>query len=78
MSTKPYISSSNYIMKMSDYKKEIGREFGMAFTGGLYKKSVFFQSNPRLSMMVRTLNKMDKQKLESHLKISEEYLSNLV
>ena len=29
-------------------------------------------------MMVRTLNKMDKQKLESHLKISEEYLSNLV
>ena len=39
---KPYISSSNYIMKMSDYKREIGREFGMDFTGGLYIKISLF------------------------------------
>ena len=59
-------------------KGRLAEEFGMAFTGGLYIKISLFSINPRLSMMVRTLNKMDKQKLESHLKISEEYLSNLV
>ena len=79
MSTKPYISSSNYIMKMSDYKKgDWQRIWDGLYWRFIYKNQSFFQSNPRLSMMVRTLNKMDKQKLESHLKISEKYLSNLV
>jgi deoxyribodipyrimidine photolyase-related protein len=79
MSTKPYISSSNYIMKMSDYKKgDWQKIWDGLYWRFIYKNQSFFQSNPRLSMMVRTLNKMDKQKLESHLKISEEYLSNLV
>ena len=79
MSTKPYISSSNYIMKMSDYKKgDWQRIWDGLYWRFIYKNQSFFQSNPRLSMMVRTLNKMDKQKLDSHLKISEEYLSNLV
>ena len=78
MSTKPYISSSNYIMKMSDYKKgDWQRIWDGLYWRFIYKNQSFFQSNPRLSMMVRTLNKMDKQKLDSHLKISEEYLSNL-
>jgi len=79
MSTKPYISSSNYIMKMSDYKKgDWQRIWDALYWRFIYKNQSFFQSNPRLSMMVRTLKKMDKQKVESHLKISEEYLSNLV
>ena len=79
MSTKPYISSSNYIMKMSDYKKgDWQKIWDGLYWRFIYKNQSFFQSNPRLSMMVRTLNKMNKQKLESHIKISEEYLSNLV
>ena len=79
MSTKPYISSSNYIMKMSDYKKgDWQKIWDGLYWRFIFKNQSFFQSNPRLSMMVRTLNKMDNQKLESHLKISEEYLSNLV
>jgi len=79
MSTKPYISSSNYIMKMSDYKKgDWQRIWDGLYWRFIYKNQSFFQSNPRLSMMVRTLSKMDKQKLDSHLKISEEYLSNLL
>ena len=79
MSTKPYISSSNYIMKMSDYKKgEWQKIWDGLYWRFIYKNQSFFKSNPRLSMMVRTLNKMDKQKLESHLKIAEEYLSKLV
>ena len=79
MSTKPYISSSNYIMKMSDYKKgEWQKIWDGLYWRFIYKNQPFFKSNPRLSMMVRTLNKMDKEKIDSHLKISENYLSKLL
>ena len=40
MSTKPYISSSNYIMKMSDYSK--GKVFGMVFIGVSFLKIKLF------------------------------------
>ena len=33
MSTKPYISSSNYILKMSNFKKGHGQKYGMLFIG---------------------------------------------
>ena len=78
MSTKPYISSSNYIMKMSNYKKGDWQEIWDAlYWRFIYKNQEFFRSNPRLSMMVITINKMDKNKLEKHLNISENYLINL-
>jgi len=35
MATKPYISASNYLMKMSDYKKQTGRPYGMDYSGSL-------------------------------------------
>ena len=78
MSTKPYISSSNYIMKMSNYKKSDWQEiWDGLYWRFIYKNKDFFKSNPRLSMMVITLNKMKKEKLDKHLSISENYLSNL-
>ena len=78
MSTKPYISSSNYIMKMSNYKKSNWQEIWDAlYWRFIYKNQDFFKGNPRLSMMVITLNKMDKNKLKNHLEISENYLSKL-
>ena len=78
MSTKPYISSSNYIMKMSNYKKSDWQEiWDGLYWRFIYKNQDFFKSNPRLSMMVITLNKMKKEKLDKHLSISENYLSNL-
>ena len=39
MSTKPYLSSSNYIKKMSNYSKESGKKFGMVYIGDLYLKT---------------------------------------
>ncbi len=78
MSTKPYISSSNYIMKMSNYKKgEWQKIWDGLYWRFIFKNQTFFKANPRLSMMVRTLNKMNNEKLNSHLHISEEFLSNL-
>ena len=78
MSTKPYISSSNYIMKMSNYKKSNWQEIWDAlYWRFIYKNQDFFKGNPRLSMMVITLNKMDKNKLKNHLDIAKNYLSKL-
>ncbi len=61
--TKPYVCGSNYLLKMSDYKK------GEWCDGvdGLYWQFIernidFFKKNPRLSMMARTLEKMDPEK----------------
>ena len=78
MSTKPYISSSNYIMKMSDYKKgEWQKIWDGLYWRFIHKNQSFFTSNPRLSMMVRTLNKMSTDKLNYHLEVSETFLSQL-
>ena len=78
MSTKPYISSSNYIMKMSDYKKgEWQKIWDGLYWRFIHKNQSFFTSNPRLSMMVRTLNKMSTDKLNSHLEVSDTLLSQI-
>jgi deoxyribodipyrimidine photolyase-related protein len=61
--TKPYIGGSNYILKMGDYRKGPW----CAIWDGLYWRFIdrnqgFFRANPRLSMMVRMLEKMDPQR----------------
>jgi deoxyribodipyrimidine photolyase-related protein len=61
--TKPYIGGSNYILKMGDYRKGPWCEIW----DGLYWRFIdrnqgFFRANPRLSMMVRMLEKMDPQR----------------
>ena len=64
--TKPYICGSSYFMKMMDFKK--GEWCNIM--DGLYWRFInrnrsFFLKNPRLSMMVRILDKMkqDRKKL---------------
>ncbi len=74
--TKPYISGSNYIKKMSDY---LGGDWEEKWTA-LYWNFIadhrdFFRSNHRLSMMPRLFDKMEKKKRENYLKIAKEYLS---
>ena len=43
MSTKPYISGSNYILKMSNYKKESGVPFGIHFLEFYRQKESFLK-----------------------------------
>lgn len=76
MATKPYISGSNYILKMSNYKKE---EPWQAIWDGLFwrfmdKQREFFLQNPRLSMLVRNFDNLPQEKRMEHLRIAEEYL----
>lgn len=75
--TKPYISSSNYIMKMSDEKKGDWQSiWDGLFWRFIHQNRAFFESNFRLSMMVKQLDRMIPEKRRSHLKTAEEYLCN--
>lgn len=79
ITTKPYVSSSNYVLKMSNYKKGNWCEIWDALYWRFIKKHKgFFQTNPRLNMMVRLLEKMDPAKLENHEKLAEEYLEKIL
>lgn len=70
--TKPYISGSNYILKMSDFKEgEWTKEVDALYWSFIFKNRDFFLSNPRLSMMVRILDKMDNEKRNAHLVLGD-------
>ena len=78
MSTKPYISGSNYIMKMSDHKKgEWQNVWDGLFWRFMHNHRDFFLQNPRLGMLIRTFDKMPELKKKTHLKNAEQYLNSL-
>lgn len=76
--TKPYISGSNYIRKMSDYRggdwEDIWTALYWNFIASHYN---FFASNHRLSMMPKLLDKMEQTKKDNYLLKAKEYLSQL-
>ena len=78
MATKPYISGSNYLMKMSNYKKGEWQ----AVWDGLFWRFMdthrsFFRQNPRLGMLVAMFDKMPQEKRHKHLENAELYLAQL-
>ncbi|MCX7735416.1 MAG: cryptochrome/photolyase family protein [Candidatus Kapabacteria bacterium] len=78
MSTKPYISGSNYLMKMSDFKKgDWQRIWDSLFWSFLNVHRDFFTQNPRLGMLVRSYDNFNSSKKEEIIKISESFLSSL-
>ena len=78
MSTKPYISSSNYIIKMSDYKKGSWSEIwdGLFWTF-MDKQRNFFKKNPRMRMLISSFDKMDSMKKEKLLIDADAFLNSL-
>ncbi len=63
MSTKPYTCGSNYILKMSNYKKGDWCDV----LDGLYWKfteenRTFYENNPRLALLTRSLDKMNPER----------------
>lgn len=78
MSTKPYISSSNYIKKMSNY----GKGDWEATWDGLFwtfmdKHREFFLSNPRLSMLIGTFDKMKPETKTKHFENAKQFFETL-
>ena len=78
MSTKPYISSSNYILKMSNYKKgEWCKVWDALFWNFMDKQRSFFLKNPRMRMLISSFDKMDNTKRENFLITADNYLNRL-
>jgi deoxyribodipyrimidine photolyase-related protein len=78
MSTKPYISGSNYLMKMGDFEKGAWTEVW----DGLYWRFIdkhrdFFLKNPRMGVMVKSYDKMDTEKRERLSAVATNYLEGL-
>ena len=77
-STKPYICGSNYILKMSNYKKDKWCDV----MDGLYWSFIdnnksFFSKNPRLNMMVRTLERMNVERKKIIFEKADEFIENV-
>ena len=78
MSTKPYISSSNYIIKMSNYKKgDWCKVWDALFWNFMDKQRSFFLKNPRMRMLISSFDKMDHTKKENYLITADNYLNKL-
>lgn len=61
--TKPYICGSNYILKMSDYKRGDWCDIWDALYWNFIEQNLeFFKKCPRLSMMAKILEKMPSSK----------------
>lgn len=77
-STKPYISGSNYLKKMSDYQAgDWCQVWDGLFWNFIDRHLEFFQSQHRLGMMVATFNRMKEEKRQEHLENAEEFLNRL-
>ena len=78
MSTKPYISGSNYILKMSNYEKgnwcEVWDALYWLF---IIKHKNAFAKNPRMSMMVSLANKLSEEKISGYEKTAAIWLSKM-
>ncbi len=78
MTTKPYISGSNYLLKMSDYKKGAWSSiWDGLFWRFMHVHRNFFLQNPRLGMLVKTFDKMPVEKQQLHINNAEKYLNQL-
>ena len=74
-STKPYICGSSYMLRMSNYSKGDWCDT----VDGLYWRFVeknikFFESNPRLAVMTRSLTNMNKERKKTIFKSAEEFI----
>ena len=59
MTTKPYISSSNYILSMSHYEKDEWCDiWDGLYWGFIEKNRATLVKNPRMRMMVQQLDKI--------------------
>ncbi|WP_422083899.1 cryptochrome/photolyase family protein [Ulvibacterium sp.] len=87
VATKPYVSSANYINKMSNYctdchyspKQKTGEQgcpFNALYWNFLDEKKEYFVNNPRMSMMLNLLEKKDKPELRDLKQRARDIIQN--
>jgi deoxyribodipyrimidine photolyase-related protein len=78
MVTKPYISGSNYILKMSDYKKgEWAHIWTSLYWLFIVKHKAVIAKNSRLKMMLVYLRNMKPETLKEHIDRAELFLKQV-
>ncbi len=86
--TKPYVSSANYIRKMSDYcddcfynsDRKYGEKscpFNSLYWDFYNRHREKLQGNPRTGMMFRTLDRMDPETRKNILEQAKQYRENI-
>ena len=79
MTTKPYLCSSNYLLKMGDFRKGVWCDLlDSLYWRFIQRNEDVFRRNPRMAVMVFHLDRMDEAKRQDHLRKAEDYLSQLV
>ncbi|MBK9937103.1 MAG: cryptochrome/photolyase family protein [Chitinophagaceae bacterium] len=78
MTTKPYMSGSNYLLKMGDWGKgDWQQTWDGLFWRFMHVHRNFFLKNPRLGMLVHTFDKMTEEKKKTHLNNADQFLKRL-
>jgi deoxyribodipyrimidine photolyase-related protein len=78
LSTKPYISGSNYLSKMSNYKKGPWQDIWDAlFWRFLSKHRSVFKANPRMGMLLKTYDSWPEEKRDTLHHTAEQFLNSL-
>ncbi len=78
ITTKPYFSGSNYVIKMSHYKKGSWSDiWDSLFWRWIHKNRIKLAKNHRWSMMCKNLERMDATRLRTQLSTADAYLAQL-
>jgi len=76
--TKPYLSSSHYLLKMSDYPAgPWGEIWDGLFWRFIKKHQTYFAAHPRLKPLIGHLNRMPSTKRHRLIRDGEEFLEKL-
>ncbi|MCL4153451.1 UNVERIFIED_CONTAM: hypothetical protein GTU68_012131 [Idotea baltica] len=76
--TKPYISGSNYIKKMSNYGSgDWTQIWDGLFWRFIHSHSEVFSKNPRMSVLIHSWNRMTEEKKTQHLTSAENFIQSL-
>jgi deoxyribodipyrimidine photolyase-related protein len=76
--TKPYISSSNYIQKMSHYESGKWENYWDGLYWNFIKKHRSkIEENNRMGFMVSTLDRMNEDTVEEHVENAQEFKDQL-
>lgn len=78
ITTKPYISSSNYLWKMSDFSEgEWCRIWDGLYWRFIHRHKDFFKKNPRMKVMINQIDRMGRERMNQHLAIANSFLDQL-
>ena len=78
MASKPYISGSNYLMKMSNYNKGTWqRTLDALFWRFMNVHRDFFTQNPRLGLLIKSFDRMPDEKRQAYIQDANKYIDDL-